>query len=446
MRFSFRVFLAVAGLFAPAAFAGHSLGTLTIAGDSLSAGYQNNQLIDCYTAPELASGFCFAEPNGQRFGYANVIAQQAGQNLNLHLIPPPGFPQIITADKFDVAAGFNTGPLAAGGTSQTLDVSVPGFTLGAMLGYQAVCPPGAGDPQVPFPIQAMAAAILNPTCGPAPTEIQEAAIVAQSNPGTAILWIGSNDALFPLLFAGQKATAPFTFAYLYNIAISTMSQSSNRLVVATIPDVTLLPYLTSVQKLAFVIGMPAQQVQQVFGLNSGDMVTPYAFAVLDQMKQANHFGPLPDTIPDPITGQGEVPVVIRAADIRSLRASIAFYNAAITIEAALHHAVVVDIHGLVDQIAARGVVVNGQRLTTDFMGGLFSLDGVHPTNTGYAIIANEFIKTMNRALGTGIPPANVNHVAANDPMVYPGGAPGRNKSHVSPGMANGLRGLMHHQQ
>ena len=49
-----------------------------VAGDSLSAGYQNSQLIE----------------SGQVHGYANVIATQAGVSLKLPLLPPPGYPQI----------------------------------------------------------------------------------------------------------------------------------------------------------------------------------------------------------------------------------------------------------------------------------------------------------------------------------------------------------------
>ena len=45
-----------------------------VAGDSLSAGYQNSQLIE----------------SGQVHGYANVIATQAGVSLKLPLVPPPG--------------------------------------------------------------------------------------------------------------------------------------------------------------------------------------------------------------------------------------------------------------------------------------------------------------------------------------------------------------------
>jgi hypothetical protein len=37
---------------------------------------------------------------------------------------------------------------------------------------------------------------------------------------------------------------------------------------------------------------------------------------------------------------------------------------------------------------------------------IFSLDGIHPNNYGHALIANEFIGTMNASFGLNIPPLN----------------------------------------
>ena len=61
--------------------------------------------------------------------------------------------------------------------------------------------------------------------------------------------------------------------------------------------------------------------------------------------------------------------------------------------------------------------MGGLTLTTDFLGGLFSLDGLHPTNTGYAIMANQFIQTINANFKTSIPLANVQQIAASDPLL-----------------------------
>ena len=169
------------------------------------------------------------------------------------------------------------------------------------------------------------------------------------------------------------------------------------------------------------------------GLSDGDMVTPYAFPLIQAMNGS--LTPLPDAGP-----QG--PVVIRASKVAQIRAAVTAYNAAIAQEATWNHAVLVDIYSLVHNLSANGIVVNGQKLTTGFMGGLFSLDGIHPTNTGYAIIANEFINTMNRSLGTKIPLVSVEQVAKSDPLIFPGNHPNVSTAHVSPGMADALRATM----
>jgi hypothetical protein len=276
----------------------------------------------------------------------------------------------------------------------------------------------------------MAAEILNPGCAsPAPTELAEAAALA---PTTAILWVGNNDVLFSILF-GIDPTDTATFANLYHLAGSTMGQASRTLVMANIPDVTRVPYLTSIDRLADTLNLPAAVVEGALGLKPGDMVTPYAFALIQAMGTA--LQPLPDSI-------AEGPVVIRAARILQIRAFVQAYNAIIAQRATASGAVLVDIYSLINDLADHGIVVGGRRLTTDFMGGLFSLDGVHPTNTGYAVIANEFIKTMNRTVAAGIPPVSIEQVSKTDPLIFSDSHPGRRTGHVSERMADGLRYVM----
>jgi hypothetical protein len=105
----------------------------------------------------------------------------------------------------------------------------------------------------------------------------------------------------------------------------------------------------------------------------------------------------------------------------------------------------VDIHGILNLIQARGVVENGQRLTTDFLGGVFSLDGVHPTNTGYAIVADEFIEALDQTFAADIPPLSVELVAQADPLVLPSvGRPASALGNLSTGMVNSLRSALVH--
>ncbi len=379
---------------------------LVIVGDSLGAGYQNSQLIE----------------TGQVHGYANVIATQADVSLKQPLLPPPGYPQITIVQGFAVVTGIN--PVPRLNTQQTFDIAVPGFTVGALVGLHPSCTPNLANP-----IEVMAAEILNPRCStnPGPTELQ---LAASLKPTTAILWVGSNDVLLSLLL-GTAPTDIGTFSFLYHVAATTMANASGHLVLANVPDVTLTAYLTSVPKLAVILNLPVPIVEAVFHLQPDDMVTPYAFAAIEAM--GTKLTALPDS------GQ-QGPIVLRAATLSLIRAHVLAYNAIIASEAATNGATLVDIWSLVNSLAAKGVEVGGQRLTTDFRGGLFSLDGVHPTNTGNAIIANEFIKTMNRSIQAGIPPISVEQVSNTDPL-FPDDNHEEQSGHVSVGMADGLRAL-----
>ena len=105
----------------------------------------------------------------------------------------------------------------------------------------------------------------------------------------------------------------------------------------------------------------------------------------------------------------------------------------------------VDINSLLNQIREHGIVVNGQRLTTSYLGGIYSLDGVHPTNTGFAIVANEFIKALNRNFDAEISPVALAPIAATDPLILPGvGHPPSALGRVDPQTLAALRRVLVH--
>ena len=72
-----------------------------------------------------------------------------------------------------------------------------------------------------------------------------------------------------------------------------------------------------------------------------------------------------------------------------------------------------------NQLSTTGLTINGYTGTASFLGGFFALDGIHPTNTGYAVIANTFIDTMNTAFSSKIPDVALGPVAAADPFWPP---------------------------
>jgi hypothetical protein len=96
--------------------------------------------------------------------------------------------------------------------------------------------------------------------------------------------------------------------------------------------------------------------------------------------------------------------VLTPAEISNLQADVQTYNNAIASEASARGWAVADFHGLFKQIAANGVVVAGHQYTTTYItGGIFGLDGVHPSDLGYGLITNRLIDAVNSHYGAVIP-------------------------------------------
>lgn len=91
-----------------------------------------------------------------------------------------------------------------------------------------------------------------------------------------------------------------------------------------------------------------------------------------------------------------------------LSAAVTAYNLKIKSVADAKGLAFVDANALMYRIANGGISGNGYNVTSAFVtGGGFSLDGVHPTPRGYALIANEFIKAINTTYGSNLKGVNL---------------------------------------
>src|SRR5262249_36337075 len=103
--------------------------------------------------------------------------------------------------------------------------------------------------------------------------------------------------------------------------------------------------------------------------------------------------------------------VLDASERAAARATVDAFNAPIaaavaeTSQASGVRIVLVDMASQFDRIARDGVDLNGDGtpdLTARYLGGVFSLDGIHPTRTGNAILANAFIAAIDAEFGETI--------------------------------------------
>jgi hypothetical protein len=82
---------------------------------------------------------------------------------------------------------------------------------------------------------------------------------------------------------------------------------------------------------------------------------------------------------------------------------VSAYNAKLRAVATAKGLAFVDVNQFMAQVK-KGIVYNGIAINTSFVsGGAFSLDGVHLTPRGNAMLANEFIKSINATYGSTIP-------------------------------------------
>ena len=240
-------------------------------------------------------------------------------------------------------------------------------------------------------------------------------------------WLGNNDALGYATSggAGDVLTDKGTFSTLYNAVMTKLTAGGQKGVVATIPDVTAIPYFNTVTVGAILAG-----VQKA----NPAVKALYINAKADATAGGTTYGARPATANDLIvltfptskigtlvsTPAGMLPYgltpyspienqyVLDANEIALTKDYVTSYNNTITSVAASKGIAVNDMYTFLNNVKAHGLTVDGVNLTSSYIsGGIFSLDGVHLTPRGYSIVANEFIKAINKQYGSNIPLANV---------------------------------------
>jgi lysophospholipase L1-like esterase len=365
-------------------------------GDSLSAGYQSGSLID----------------TSQPHGWAPLVAAQVGFPIALPLIAPPGAPnQIIMVHLVPLTLGTLPGTTTGRDnfTVQPTNVAVPGAYANDVLNTLPVVNPTSAQQEINQLV------LGYPGFGYG-VELSQAEQAAAANPTTIFLWIGNNDVLVAdETGMPSSMTSLANFTAQYQQLINYLEENTNaHLIIANIPDVTAVPYLTPAAEVlgeaSLETGLPTTTLSQILGIVPGDLVNPTGTAEVPLILSGQQAGPITDS------------GVLSVSEQATVRAQVTAFNQVIAQNAQAAGATLVDINALFAQTTANGIVENGIPGNTSFLGGVFSLDGIHPTNTGYAVVANKFIDTINASLGKTYADVDVAAIAAVDPLYppYPG--------------------------
>ena len=100
------------------------------------------------------------------------------------------------------------------------------------------------------------------------------------------------------------------------------------------------------------------------------------------------------------------------------------YNATISAIATQAGLGLVDAKGLLEELNTNGLASDGFVLTGDYVtGGAFSMDGIHLSARGYALLANEFLKEIDETFGSNFEEANALVDIGDYPSFYPATLP-----------------------
>jgi lysophospholipase L1-like esterase len=371
----------------------------------------------------------------------------------------PSAIQASACDAFNQSAyAFaNAATVRMNPTAKTYDLGVPSLTLAEAIGMRqpltTTCvelynPPAnmaqaeldglqsliGGESELFYPVMERYATPTNPE---SPLQAVEAL-----NPTLTTVWLGANDVLRFIFSGGTAPGVDTTEAQAQKdltTIISSLKHSGSDVIVATIPDVLETPQFT-------VVGVPASQAQCSYQTWLPCLLVDFGYTYSNAVLATEGLESV-DAFLAPSGGQnaslteaglltlvesGGNPASLTANENGSDYVTAAFAPRVAAVNTAINNGIVAaaQAEGVpvvrVDQIFdgiynatgsyfAETASINPPKCCTlAFGGGLVSFDGLHPSDTGYALLAQVFAQTANTAFGLSL-------AAINPASAYTGG-------------------------
>ncbi len=366
-------------------------------GTSISAGYQSGGMVDRH----------------QINSYPAIFARQIGKTVQLNgqgsfsepTVDGNGAPPLLRLVGLSPRPDIQ--PIGPAGTPNNTTWPSP---------YSNLAIPGA----ILFDFN-NAARYVDPGFGPAATLVLrnlgtvQAQLLAQQ-PTFVSFEFGANEVLGPATRGSSKVgnapTNVATYTALLGAAIGAIhaANPAARIAIANVPDVTTIPFFTTVSSAGLygrvhrIILAPSPNAGRdtisAAALTSGDLVTLPASRALALGIGTSLANPLDSTL------------VLDEAERAVIAGTVQAMNAAVDVVARPDYIAKIDFNGALGAIRQSGIDIGGTHYSDAFLtGGLFSLDGVHPTDLGHAIVANAMITAVNERFGTRIPYARLGDYA-----------------------------------
>lgn len=390
-------------------------------GNSLTAGYADNSL---YRSGQVHS---FPAILAEQFSYAG-----GGDFLQPLLPGEAGWPspKLVLGLKEDCKGVSSLSPLPYSGNfdttgSGTLIVNEGPFNNLGVPGIRAI--------DLAYPMALYGA--LNPYAGRmfGNTAKNYIDFAAESDPTFFTIWIGNNDVLGYATNGGEGAVggvqrtdiSPIAnFKENYEKLIRAMTEGKKaKGVLITIPDITSIPFFNVIDRRGLILdATQAAQLTQAYaplgitfseGNNYFIIEDPLAPGGRRKIRDGEYL--IMTTPSDSIKCAGwgsltPIPAkyVLDETEVGNVAQATKDFNNIIKFQAEEHGLAVFDAFEYLRQFKS-GMFWDGVNYSATFVtGGLFSLDGVHLNSRGYAMVANQIIRTINQHYKSTIPLAEVN--------------------------------------
>lgn len=239
-------------------------------------------------------------------------------------------------------------------------------------------------------------------------------------------WLGNNDVLSYALAGGTSSiTASALFTTNYTAILNKLTEGGRKGVVIGIPTVTGAPYfrVITIQVLnkVFKALAPTSPTIPALAIQASDapqgvrastandlflstLANQTLLAMLGRTDVGTKVGRFALDATNPLPNQ----YVLDTGEQATLNARITEFNGIMKAQADAKGLAFVDPNIVLSQLASTGgLQQNGITYTNAFIqGGVFSLDGIHFTPAGYALMANEIIKGINAKYSSTIPLVN----------------------------------------
>jgi hypothetical protein len=237
---------------------------------------------------------------------------------------------------------------------------------------------------------------------PLPTQLEYA---LQQSPTFAVLELGYSEALEAAV-RGNPDLLPEAgwFCSKYAEVITSLRDAGSEVLVLTIPNPLDTAYFSTLETASKILKAESAFLLDTYGLRRNDFLTANGLNEISFQMFSNAINDLPEGS------------VLREETASEISNKLYELNSKLSTIAQEKHALVYDLQRLFNTLSHEGISVGSRRLTGEYLGGFYSLNGYYPGQAGQAIIANEILNLLNREYGADFPLIDPSDVMLSDPV------------------------------